>query len=369
MWQEFFYFSKAERRGVFALMLCCTILLIAPSLFPDAAREAPDDFNALEQTIAEWNTSTPPSTVSKEKAELPPVAFNPNMATARLLQQLQLPAQTIRAWLSYLKKGGRFNNLRTLSEFRALSAKDLQRIQPLLQFEARSTKATPILVAQSTTVYEPELIPSPFDPNQITEEELVGMGIPEKIASNWAKFLRSGGFFREAEDIGRIYGMDDALTSKLKPYVAFQQLPKHAEPRANTSTPIVSIDINQASIDDWQQLRGIGPVLAKRVVKFREALGGFYGIHQIKETYGLPDSTFQAIQSQLQLSAILQPIYINQIEEADFAVHPYIKRSAARAICRYRAEHGAFQQVDDLFKIYALEAEVVERIRPYLVFE
>ena len=50
------------------------------------------------------------------------------------------------------------------------------------------------------------------------------------------------------------------------------------------------LDINHATTSEWERLPGWGEVLSKRTVKFRQALGGFVSIEQLKLVYGLdPD--------------------------------------------------------------------------------
>ena len=51
------------------------------------------------------------------------------------------------------------------------------------------------------------------------------------------------------------------------------------------------MDINHATAAEWKRLPGWGEVLSQRTVKFREALGGFVSIEQLKLVYGLdPDA-------------------------------------------------------------------------------
>ena len=47
------------------------------------------------------------------------------------------------------------------------------------------------------------------------------------------------------------------------------------------------LDINHATAAEWEASAGLGEVLSKRTVKFREALGGFVSIEQLKLVYGL----------------------------------------------------------------------------------
>ncbi|MBK6949695.1 MAG: helix-hairpin-helix domain-containing protein [Haliscomenobacter sp.] len=53
------------------------------------------------------------------------------------------------------------------------------------------------------------------------------------------------------------------------------------------------LEVNTSDSIAWESLPGIGPVLASRILKFRQRLGGFAFVDQVRETYGLPDSTFK----------------------------------------------------------------------------
>lgn len=47
------------------------------------------------------------------------------------------------------------------------------------------------------------------------------------------------------------------------------------------------VEINTADSAMFEHLRGIGPTLAKRIVAYRSALGGFVSVNQIAEVWGL----------------------------------------------------------------------------------
>ncbi|MEL7222270.1 MAG: helix-hairpin-helix domain-containing protein, partial [Bacteroidota bacterium] len=131
----------------------------------------------------------------------------------------------------------------------------------------------------------------------------------------------------------------------------------------------VIIDINQATATQWQELRGIGPAYSERIVNFRDKLGGFVSVAQVAETYGLPDSTFQAIYLQLRPSAIFRSLSINHLGVGELAAHPYLSQNNARAIVRYREEHGSYKNAEDLGKLYSLTEKVKKNIVPYLSFD
>ncbi|HAQ37742.1 MAG TPA: hypothetical protein DCQ58_04460, partial [Saprospirales bacterium] len=75
--------------------------------------------------------------------------------------------------------------------------------------------------------------------------------------------------------------------------------------------------------EDFMQLRGIGQSLSKRIIKYRESLGGFYAVSQIGEVYGLQDSVFQLLKSQLFVNeAKLEFLPINTLTVNELARHP-----------------------------------------------
>jgi DNA uptake protein ComE-like DNA-binding protein len=133
---------------------------------------------------------------------------------------------------------------------------------------------------------------------------------------------------------------------------------------------ITRIEINKADSAAWESLRGIGPVLAARIVRFREKLGGFYAISQVRETYGLPDSTFNKIQPYLRLNAVsLKKLDLNTADEKTLGQHPYIRYKLARLIVLYRSNNGPFSQPSDLLGIPLVDDSIYRKIEHYIKTE
>nr|WP_253906568.1 helix-hairpin-helix domain-containing protein [Chitinophaga sp. SYP-B3965] len=131
---------------------------------------------------------------------------------------------------------------------------------------------------------------------------------------------------------------------------------------------VLVVDINRADSLLWEQLPGIGPVLARRILYFRERLGGFHSITQVGETYGLADSVFNKIQPLLRLGDVsLRKIDLNETDEKSLADHPYINTKLARVIIRYRSSHGPFRQVEGLKGIALVDDSIYRKLEKYLV--
>ena len=56
------------------------------------------------------------------------------------------------------------------------------------------------------------------------------------------------------------------------------------------------IDINTASLEGLQEIPGVGPVLAQRIVTYRERNGGFQNVEQLMEVSGIGEATFAQMQ-------------------------------------------------------------------------
>ncbi len=129
----------------------------------------------------------------------------------------------------------------------------------------------------------------------------------------------------------------------------------------------LKVDINAADSAQWERLPLIGPVLAQRIVRFRERLGGFHEVAQVGETYGLADSVFKKIQGMLMLGEVsLRKTNLNQTDEKSLADHPYINTKLARLIVRYRSNHGPFRHPGELRGIALVNDSIYRKLEKYL---
>ena len=141
-------------------------------------------------------------------------------------------------------------------------------------------------------------------------------------------------------------------------------VPESTEPDMAT----FRIDINQSTEEDWIRLPGIGPTYAGKILRFREALGGFCSVDQVGETWNIPDSVFQQIRPYLNASAPYRMIAINQSSEEELAAHPYLNSKQARVIIRYRSHYGPISDMEGLRKTGVLKEQDITRLAAYILF-
>ena len=129
------------------------------------------------------------------------------------------------------------------------------------------------------------------------------------------------------------------------------------------------VDINTADTSRLQQLRGIGPVFATRIVRYRTSLGGFASVDQLLEVYGMSYDRFSDIAPHIVASpSNISKIPINSASLDQLRNHPYLDYHQARAIIEYRKKLGPIQNQDDLLKINLIDYHTARKISPYIQY-
>lgn len=212
-----------------------------------------------------------------------------------------------------------------------------------------------------------------FDPNTIDAEGWQLLGLRDKTIGTLLKYRSKGGRFRRPEDLQKIWGLPPGFYERVKDSIVIEKENETFPQRLSfPSTPykrsftIEPVDINRADTAALIALPGIGSKLAARIATFRDKLGGFYSIDQLRETYGLSDSTFQKIRTFLRISGAPRKFPLNTVTRDELKQHPYFHWPLANAIITYRTQHGNFTSLEELKNIALVNDEVFGKIAPYL---
>lgn len=132
----------------------------------------------------------------------------------------------------------------------------------------------------------------------------------------------------------------------------------------------IPIELNSSDSAALVSLPGIGPVLSSRIIKFRNLLGGYATVDQLKEVYGLPEETFNLIRDRVYAdTTLLRLIYVNSADYKTLSKFPYFERSEVSAILKYRELKGKLNTISDLTDNKLINPDKANKIRPYLRFE
>ncbi len=218
------------------------------------------------------------------------------------------------------------------------------------------------------------LKPSEFNPNTDNYDKLVRAGVPSLQAKRLISYRNKGGLFRAKEDLKKLYGLTDSVYARLEPHIliTLQERMKPDDPKINDPVarefiPVIQFDLNEATADELQKIRGIGPVLSERIVKYRDMLGGFHDFTQLNEVYGLKPDVVGKIVEQATLNGSIEKLTLNQTDSLkQLAKHPYINYNLARAILNYRKVHGDYSDLSELKNIKVLDDSLYHKLAPYL---
>ena len=130
-----------------------------------------------------------------------------------------------------------------------------------------------------------------------------------------------------------------------------------------------TLDINLADSLAWIGLKGIGSGFAKRILAYRQRLGGFNAVLQLKEVYGLDSVWVEENKSHLHIgTGVFRTLRVNQLAWNEFR-HPYLPYAQVKLFLTYRRQHSYIASFEELEKIHGLDMGVWIRLKPYLSYE
>ena len=232
----------------------------------------------------------------------------------------------------------------------------------------------------------------PFIFEKTDSAQFVGMGLSPRTAASLQRFRDRGGTIRSIADWYALKVLRDDEKERLAPYLL---LPKPTDHRyganndqsqhsdqtlgnetmrsqyADKSAPVWSVqDLNQSDSAEWDAIPGIGPATARRIVEYRERLGGYLHVSQLLEIYGMDSARYESILPFVTLKGreSIRRISLNQCSESELAEHPYAGRTLARRLMAFRERHGSLPPPDSLLKIklYGVDSGKLSRLLPYL---
>jgi DNA uptake protein ComE-like DNA-binding protein len=130
------------------------------------------------------------------------------------------------------------------------------------------------------------------------------------------------------------------------------------------------IELNSCDSSMLESLPGIGPVLSSRIIRFRNLLGGFVSVSQLKKVYGLPPETFEMISDRFFIdSSLVKKLKINTAGYAELSHSPYLTKYEIQAILKYRKIKGKISTISELTNDKILSDSTAMNVKPYFDFE
>jgi len=131
--------------------------------------------------------------------------------------------------------------------------------------------------------------------------------------------------------------------------------------------PGVKIELNSADTSKLKELVGIGSAFARRIVNYRQRLGGFYRKEQLLEVFGLDTAQYAEIQQQVSVDTLgIKKIHINKVSFEGLQRFPYLSYKQMNALIRFREQHGEYTSLADLRAVAIIDKITLQKIKPYI---
>ena len=225
-----------------------------------------------------------------------------------------------------------------------------------------------------------------FNPNTIDSLALDSLMLPLQIKRNLLRYRHAGGRFKTPDDFQKMYGMTDSIFAVISDYIKVSEssiienkeiIPEKERfviPEKEDTVPAIveqkvvsKIELNHATAEELLKLYGIGEVLSERIIKYRDLLGGFYSIDQLKEVYGLRPETFELVKDKLMVDISgITMLNVNFAEVRELTRHPYLETSEVKNIIAYREKNGFIEDISILRRDSVLSEDSFNKIKPYL---
>jgi len=217
--------------------------------------------------------------------------------------------------------------------------------------------------------------PISFNPNKYPAEAWRKMGFTNQQIRNIKNYEAKGGKFKRKEDVKKIYSISDVEYEIIEPFINIPSLYKSKTGKVISKKPSVKtpnlsiIEINSASSPNLETSLGLTSYLAKRIISYKNILGGYINKKQLKEVYGLNDSIYNTIEKYIEIdTSLIKRIDMNNIEFKQLLKHPYFDYNTTKSFFKARNKVGSFSSLNQIKLIDGVSDSTVNKAGNYLYF-
>ena len=345
--------SRSRRLGIFLLMLALFIFQVTIFVCEKLPKKGKSSVIAVSE----------------------PFCFDPNSISLDSLCMLGLSQRQAQTILNYRSKGGRFRKAEDFSRMYVVSEELFLRLRPFI-----------VIPSENLGTKQGQNVPKLEKSECLGTKQ--GQNVPKfekteclgtKKGSNVPKFEKSGGLgtkqgqnvpkFEKSERLGTKKGSNVPKLEKsggLGTKQA-QNVPK-LEKSAPKGAKLMMVELNEADSATLVTLYGIGPFYAKKIIRYRERLGGFHTPHQLMEIPGIDSARFGGVVRRVTADPLkIKRFRLDSAGKHFLINHPYIGAYAARGIILMREKLGKEScTLENLVKERVISNKNAERLWPYM---
>ena len=356
-------FSTEERRGllwILPLGLLALLLVFCLERY-DMSEPSPETENVVNEVAVE-------EPIAKDSICLKP--FNPNTFEYEELRDAGVPVEVavgIVRWRSYgkvyrikedlaLVKGVNDSIYAVLKPYIIID----RELAPRQRYENKESREMVDSVRFQRRRRETIEL-QPFMIDTASARYLYLLGFSHRQADVIVRYVKMLGGLRGEGELRDCYVISDSMADRILPYVVFVLKDRDDE--------FAPLEINSVDTMALRGLYGIGAKSAYEIVRYRELLGGYHSIEQIRELKCITYENYRRFFDKIYCdSCKISKIDINFASPKILMRHPYISSQALRRIVKQRQLKGGWSRIEEMVDENILTEEEARRLAPYLRF-
>ncbi len=334
-----FYFTKNERKGLTAVIviLVLSLCVIWSSKFVYSMEPIPYEVLIFRSCLEAKDEK-----LVEESKEL--FTFNPNTLSIDSMLLLPIPDDVAHRIVKYREKVKPYISLSDLEKVYGIGPY-LETLKPFVHFHNDSSE---FLKYEKKSHSPTNELNDPrkeynFDKRNLSDYYEVKIDSVENYAGQSKEYLTH---------------VEDTIDSKIV----------YPTKEEYTSEKMI-LDVNEANVYELQLINGIGEYYANRIIAFRDKIGGFANLTQLKDLIKRKDSWDKIKPSLTCDPTRIRKRNFNYISKDSLGFIPGIEYKKATIAIRYRDHHFPLNSVEDIKKMKIFTKEEIDLIDTYFSFE
>lgn len=268
--------------------------------------------------------------------------------------------------LTKVERGGFFTLVVGLALLLIVELQPIKRGKGSIDLDSKEIdlwlRAHDSLIAMS--IHQKERI-FPFNPNFISPSKADRLGLTAIEFERFRAFRLQGKWINGAQEFQEVTGVSQSWLNQYSPLFKFPDFINRSKRRSSTAKE--KIPFLRASTKELERIHGIGPVIAKRIIRARDQWDGISCIEELELIYGMTAGLKEEILQSFSFDEkTVVPRNINELFPSDLSEIPGIDFSLAKKIWEFIRLRQGIANLDELLLIEEIQPRLFVVIQLYL---
>lgn len=210
-----------------------------------------------------------------------------------------------------------------------------------------------------------------FNPNTISRDSLVLLGLSSKQSYNVVNYRAKVGKFNSEKDFRKIYSIPDSLADELSPFLVFDEIETKRFSKEKSKLikykkdSLFPFNPNEANLEELKVL-GLTDKQAQTIMNYKSKGGKFYKKEDLKKMYSISDELYNKLEPYILINEkekIIEEkqiiaIELNSASKSQLVSVKGIGEKTAVRILKYKEKLGGFSSLNQLNDVYGLDSVV-----------